>query len=120
MLPDGGALRSRTPLIALVHQPIALESGLETTQGGRLSRERARRAGRCCARRGHERGLIADYSIQSRRISVVRPIFGPSQQELSRYLKYMARAWIPEFESDMPSHAVGLSQVRSPTGNLQV
>jgi hypothetical protein len=46
------------------------ESGLETAQGGRLSRERARRAGRCCARRGHERGLIADYSIQSRRISV--------------------------------------------------
>jgi hypothetical protein len=44
----------------------------------------------------------------------VRPIFGPSQQELSRYLKYMARARIPEFESDMPSHAVGLSQVRSP------
>jgi len=36
----------------------------------------------------------------------------PSQQELSRYLKYMARARIPEFESDMPSHAVGLSQVR--------
>ena len=26
----------------------------------------------------------------------------------------LARAWIPEFESDMPSHAVGLSQVRSP------
>jgi hypothetical protein len=34
------------------------------------------------------------------------------QQELSRDLKYMARARIPEFESDMPSHAVGLSQVR--------
>jgi hypothetical protein len=58
--------------------------------------------------------LIADYSIQSRRISVVRPIFWPSQQELSRYLKYRARARIPEFESDMPSRAVGLSQVRSP------
>jgi hypothetical protein len=26
----------------------------------------------------------------------------------------MARTRIPEFESDMPSHAVGLSQVRSP------
>jgi hypothetical protein len=67
-----------------------------------------RRAGRCYARRGHERGLIADYSIQSRRISVVRPIFGPSQQELSRYLKYMAPARIPEFESDMPSQPVRL------------
>jgi len=35
--------------------------------------------------------------------------FWPSQQELSRDLKYMARARIPEFESYMPSHAVGLS-----------
>ena len=110
MLPEGGALRSRTPLIALVHQRLLWNPA----QGGRLSRERARRAGRCCARRGHERGLIADYGIQSRRISFVRPIFRPSQQELSRYLKYMARTRIPEFESDMPSHAVGLSQVRSP------
>jgi len=33
-------------------------------------------------------------------------IFWPSQQELLRYLKYMARTRIPEFESDMPSHAV--------------
>jgi hypothetical protein len=32
--------------------------------------------------------------------------FWPSQQELSRYLKYMARARIPEFESDMPSQPV--------------
>jgi hypothetical protein len=45
--------------------------------------------------------------------------FWPSQQELSRYLKYMTRTRIPEFESDMPSHAVGLSQVRTPTGNLR-
>jgi hypothetical protein len=40
--------------------------------------------------------------------------FWPGQQELSRYLKYMARTRVPEFESDMPSHAVVLSQVRSP------
>src|SRR5262245_11200956 len=32
--------------------------------------------------------------------------FWPSQQELSRCLKYMARARIPEFESCMPSQAV--------------
>ena len=31
-LPEAGALRSRTPLIALVHQPLALESGLDTAQ----------------------------------------------------------------------------------------
>ena len=39
--------------------------------------------------------------------------FWPSQQELSRYLKYMARTRIPEFESDMPSHAVGSLPVMS-------
>ena len=31
-LPEAGALRFRTPLIALVHQPLALESGLDTAQ----------------------------------------------------------------------------------------
>src|SRR6266480_3503683 len=43
-------------------------------------------------------------SAQTRMVSAGD--FWPSQQELSRYLKYMARARIPEFESDMPSHAV--------------
>src|SRR5262245_5238173 len=32
--------------------------------------------------------------------------FWSSQQELSRYLKYMAHARISEFESDMPSQSV--------------
>jgi len=31
-LPEAGALGSRTPLIALVHQPLALDPGLDTTQ----------------------------------------------------------------------------------------
>jgi hypothetical protein len=31
-LPEAGTLRSRTPLIALVHQPLALESGLDGAQ----------------------------------------------------------------------------------------
>src|SRR5512132_1135603 len=30
-LPEAGVLQSRTPLIALVHQPLALEAGLDTT-----------------------------------------------------------------------------------------
>jgi len=55
---------------------------------------------------------IAGAAAQTRMVSAGE--FWPSQQELSRDLKYMARARIPEFESDMPSHAVGLSQVRSP------
>ena len=31
-LPEAGALRVRTPLIALVHQPLALDPGLDTLQ----------------------------------------------------------------------------------------
>src|SRR5262245_16095905 len=31
-LPEAGALRCHTPLIALVHQPLALDPGLDTTQ----------------------------------------------------------------------------------------
>ena len=53
---------------------------------------------------------IAGAAAQTRMVSAGE--FWPSQQELSRDLKYMARARIPEFESYMPSHAVGLSQVR--------
>jgi len=47
---------------------------------------------------------IAGAAAQTRMVSAGE--FWPSQQELSRDLKYMARARIPEFESDMPSHAV--------------
>ena len=37
-LPEAGALRFRTPhVIALVHQPLALESGLDTAQAARCS-----------------------------------------------------------------------------------
>ena len=31
-LPEAGALRCHTPLIALVHQPLALDPGLDTKQ----------------------------------------------------------------------------------------
>ena len=48
---------------------------------------------------------IAGAAAQTRMVSAGE--FWPSQQELSRDLKYMARARIPEFESYMPSHAVG-------------
>jgi hypothetical protein len=47
---------------------------------------------------------IAGAAAQTRMVSAGE--FWPSQQELSRDLKYMARARIPEFESYMPSHAV--------------
>ena len=44
-LPEDGALRSRRPLIALVHQPLARDAGLDTAQADIL-RESERAASR--------------------------------------------------------------------------
>src|SRR5262245_44038371 len=76
-LPEAGALRSRTPLIALVHQPLALESGLDTAQAD-VFRASERAALAAAARvvvtsEATGRIVIADYSVQSQRIRVVRP-----------------------------------------------
>ena len=76
-LPEAGALRSRTPLIALVHQPLALDPGLDTRQAD-VFRETERAALGAAARvvvtsEATARIVIADYHIPSQRISVVRP-----------------------------------------------
>jgi glycosyltransferase involved in cell wall biosynthesis len=76
-LPEAGALRSRRPLIALVHQPLALESGLHTAQAD-IFRESERTALAAAARvvvtsEATGRIVVADYSVQSQRLSVVRP-----------------------------------------------
>jgi glycosyltransferase involved in cell wall biosynthesis len=76
-LPEAGALRCRTPLIALVHQPLALDPGLDTMQADTF-RETERAALAAAARvvvtsEATARILIADYSVKSQRISVVRP-----------------------------------------------
>ena len=56
---------------------------------------------------------IAGAAAQTRMVSAGE--FWPSQQELSRDLKYMARARIPEFESY--SHAVGSPGASGPATN---
>jgi glycosyltransferase involved in cell wall biosynthesis len=76
-LPEAGALRSRTPLIALVHQPLALDCGLDTEKAAGF-RDSERAALGAAARvvvtsEATGRIVIADYSVQSHRISVVRP-----------------------------------------------
>ncbi len=76
-LPEAGPLRSRTPLIALVHQPLALESGLDAAQADRF-RDSERAALAAAARvvvtsEATARIVIADYGILPDRISVVRP-----------------------------------------------
>jgi glycosyltransferase involved in cell wall biosynthesis len=76
-LPEAGALQSRTPLIALVHQPLALETGLDTTQAAAF--RESERASLAAAARvvvtsdSTARTVIADYDVPSERVSVVRP-----------------------------------------------
>jgi glycosyltransferase involved in cell wall biosynthesis len=76
-LPEAGVLQSRTPLIALVHQPLAREAGLDTTQADAF-RESERAALAAAARvvvtsESTARTVIADYDVPSERVSVVRP-----------------------------------------------
>src|SRR5262245_34145580 len=76
-LPEAGALGSRTPLIALVHQPLALDPGLDTTQAD-VFRESERAALAAAAHvvvtsEATARILVADYDVPTRHVSVVRP-----------------------------------------------
>jgi glycosyltransferase involved in cell wall biosynthesis len=76
-LPEAGALRCRTPLIALVHQPLALDPGLDATQADtfRVS-ERAALAAAAhvvVTSEATARIVMADYDVPFARISVVRP-----------------------------------------------
>jgi glycosyltransferase involved in cell wall biosynthesis len=76
-LPEAGALRSRSPLIALVHQPLASASGLDAVQAD-VFRESERAALAAAARvvvtsEATGRVIASDYGVQSSRISVVRP-----------------------------------------------
>src|SRR5689334_1473083 len=76
-LPEAGALRSRTPLIALVHQPLALDPGLDTAQAD-VFRESERAALAAAAHvvvtsEATARIVIGDYDVPAQRVSVVRP-----------------------------------------------
>jgi glycosyltransferase involved in cell wall biosynthesis len=76
-LPEAGTLRSRGPLIALVHQPLALDPALDTMQAD-IFRETERSALAAAARvvvtsDATARIVIADYDVPSQRVSVVRP-----------------------------------------------
>jgi glycosyltransferase involved in cell wall biosynthesis len=75
-LPEAGALH-HTSLIALVHQPLALDPGLDPTQAD-IFRETERAALAAAARvivtsEATARMVMADYDVPSQRVSVVRP-----------------------------------------------
>jgi glycosyltransferase involved in cell wall biosynthesis len=76
-LPEAGALRCRTPLIALVHQPLALETGLDPRQA-KTFRETERAALAAAAHvvvtsEATGRIVAADYDVPLERVSIVRP-----------------------------------------------
>jgi glycosyltransferase involved in cell wall biosynthesis len=76
-LPEAGSLRFRTPLIALVHQPLALDPALDVAQAD-IFRESERAALAAAARvvvtsEATARIVIADYGVPAQRVSVVRP-----------------------------------------------
>jgi glycosyltransferase involved in cell wall biosynthesis len=77
VLPEAGALRFRTPLIALVHQPLALDPALDTGQADTF--RKSERAALAAAARvlvtsdATARIVIADYGVPAQRLSVVRP-----------------------------------------------
>ena len=78
VLPDIAALlRSRNPLIALVHHPLALESGLSVKQAVEL--RTGERAALAAASRvivtsaSTAKHLAADYAVPADRIDVARP-----------------------------------------------
>jgi glycosyltransferase involved in cell wall biosynthesis len=76
-LPEVGALRCHRPLIALVHQPLALDPGLNSTQADTF-RETERAALAATARvvvtsEATARIMMGDYEVPAQRISVVRP-----------------------------------------------
>lgn len=76
-LPEAGALRSRAPLIALVHQPLAQDPSLNTTQAD-IFRATERTALAAAARvvvtsEATARIVVADYDVPPQRINVVRP-----------------------------------------------
>ena len=83
VLPDVALkLRSRHPLIALVHHPLALESGLSKAQTNMLreSERAALAATRCVVvnSAATARHLIADYAVPADRIVIAPPGSDPA------------------------------------------
>jgi glycosyltransferase involved in cell wall biosynthesis len=77
VMPEAGALRWRSPLIALVHQPLALDPSLDSSQVDCF--RKSERAALAAATRvvvtsdSTARIVIFDYDVPADRVIVVRP-----------------------------------------------
>jgi glycosyltransferase involved in cell wall biosynthesis len=87
-LPEAGAIRSGRPLIALVHQPLALDPGLDPIQAQKFREtERAALAAAVhvvVTSEATARIVVADYDVPSYRVTVVRPGNDPVPAARSR------------------------------------
>jgi glycosyltransferase involved in cell wall biosynthesis len=77
-LPDVAAqLRSRHPLVAIVHHPLALETGLSPTEAAALHASEQAALGAAVrivtSSAATARGLVADYGVPADRITVAPP-----------------------------------------------
>jgi glycosyltransferase involved in cell wall biosynthesis len=77
MSEEAQALRERYPVVALVHHPLALETGLGNAEAAAL--HESERAALACARHviatsaATGRLLVADYAVRAERLTVVQP-----------------------------------------------
>jgi glycosyltransferase involved in cell wall biosynthesis len=77
MPEEAQALREHYPMVALVHHPLALETGLGDAEAAAL--HKSERAALACARHviatsvATARLLIADYGVPAERLTVVQP-----------------------------------------------
>jgi glycosyltransferase involved in cell wall biosynthesis len=78
VLPEAAAqLRLRHPLIAIVHHPLALETGLSPAEAAAL--HASEQAALACTTRivtssaTTARGLVADYGVPADRVTIARP-----------------------------------------------
>jgi glycosyltransferase involved in cell wall biosynthesis len=77
MPEEAKSLRERYPMVALVHHPLALETGLDNAEAAAL--RRSERAALACARHviatsaATARLLIADYGVPAEGLTVVQP-----------------------------------------------
>lgn len=83
-IDTAGLARVRAPIVAMVHHPLALESGLDTARRRHLwltERDNLRLARHVLVPSPHTRRiLIARYGVPSRRITVARPGVDPGRQ----------------------------------------
>jgi glycosyltransferase involved in cell wall biosynthesis len=126
MADEAAALQPQHPIVALVHHPLALETGVSTDEAAAL--RVSERAALACARRvvatsaATARLLVADYGVPPDRLTVVRPGTDrgtPAPRQPGEALKLLAvGAIVPRKGYDVLIEA--LAQLKDPQWRLVI